>query len=422
MPGDRKQALTVSRALGRDARWHTDLILDADRWAPGSAEELLDGTAWTGFCRALQLVGHRIRSPEVPSDLPTVTDGYRSVATYLKNALEVAVDELDPELPRLRWYTGRYKVGYDCPDALYGSVNLQPGARYRLRGRRGTARFLGLQVMAQVRSVHNTWAGEWEIGADGRFELVLGPTGDGRPNTIALGPDADKLLVRQFFYDWEHEEPARLEIERLDPPSRPGRREPLDPGSLARTLAAVVENVGANIELWSALGLQRRADRLNRFTGDGFGTDWGAQSHQFAEMSYFRVAPDEALIIETDIPEAVYWSFSLCNFWAETLEAAAHQSSLNGHQAALDGDGRFRAVVAHRDPGIPNWLDPVGHVEGTMVYRWNLADRHPVPTTRLVPLDALHRHLPRDTPHVAPGDRRQAIVRRRRGASRRTPY
>ena len=36
---------------------------------------------------------------------------------------------------------------------------------------------------------------------------------------------------------------------------------------------------------------------------------------------------------------------------------------LNGHQAVLD-DGVFRAVVAHRDPGVANWLDTAGNRRG----------------------------------------------------------
>ena len=104
----------------------------------------------------------------------------------------------------------------------------------------------------------------------------------------------------------------------------------------------------------------------------------GAQQHQAAGTCYYRVAPDEALVIEVPVPRAKYWSIDLCNFWLESLDYANHQSSLNGHQAVVDPDGVFRAVVAHDDPGVPNWLDPVGHGEGSMIYRWNLAETTPI--------------------------------------------
>ena len=52
-----------------------------------------------------------------------------------------------------------------------------------------------------------------------------------------------------------------------------------------------------------------------------------------------------------DPPDALYWSVSLGNYWWETIDYANRQSSLNGHQAVLDADGVFRAVVAHARPG-----------------------------------------------------------------------
>ena len=98
---------------------------------------------------------------------------------------------------------------------------------------------------------------------------------------------------------------------------------------------------------------------------------------------------DEALLIEVAPPEALYWSVSLGNYWWETIDYANRQSSLNGHQAVLDADGVFRAVVAHSDPGVANWLDTAGNHQGAMIFRWLRADGAPVPTTRVVPLAGL---------------------------------
>jgi hypothetical protein len=103
----------------------------------------------------------------------------------------------------------------------------------------------------------------------------------------------------------------------------------------------------------------------------------------------------------------------------ESLDFANHQSSLNGHQARLDRDGVFRAVVAHRDPSVPNWLDTAGHAEGAMIYRWNQADSAPVPAARMVKLSELRDALPTDTPRVTPAERAQAIERRRAHVQRR---
>jgi len=44
--------------------------------------------------------------------------------------------------------------------------------------------------------------------------------------------------------------------------------------------------------------------------------------------------------------------------------------------AHYETDGSVKIVVAHTDPGIPNWLNTCAHSEGTMCWRWyRLADR-----------------------------------------------
>jgi hypothetical protein len=48
-----------------------------------------------------------------------------------------------------------------------------------------------------------------------------------------------------------------------------------------------------------------------------------------------------------------------------------------------------RIVVAHRDPGLPNWVNTVGHESGTMCFRWVRAQAHPQPRTRVVDLAEL---------------------------------
>jgi hypothetical protein len=49
-------------------------------------------------------------------------------------------------------------------------------------------------------------------------------------------------------------------------------------------------------------------------------------------------------------------------------------ANTNCHYAALEEDGELIVVVSHDDPGLPNWLDPSGHSEGYVTYRWMLAD------------------------------------------------
>ncbi len=118
-------------------------------------------------------------------------------------------------------------------------------------------------------------------------------------------------------------------------------------------------------------------------------------------------------------PEARYWSLHAGNFWWESLDYASRHTSLNHHQATLDDDGVFRAVVAHQDPGVPNWLDTLGHTRGPLLFRWVVADHGPATTTTVVPFDEIREHLPASTGTVTPEQRAETIRRRRRGAQRR---
>jgi hypothetical protein len=255
---------------------------------------------------------------------------------------------------------------------------------------------------------------------DGSFEIVLGgPERAG--NWIPLPEDATTLHVRQFFYDWDREIPARLEIERIDPGERRPPPTPT-PGATAAQLAALGRFVHDNTEWWARVSNEKRGRHLNSFPDDGGGLGpvaSASQKYQSFGIGYFRLAEDEALLVEVKPPRAKYWSLHLGNYWMESLDYANHQSSLNGFQARLDADGVFRAVVSLRDPGVPNWLDTAGHAEGSMIYRWNQADGSPILKARVVKLVELRELLPAETPRVSPEQRRDDVERRREHVRRR---
>ncbi len=421
MPERSPEDAALGAGLMKDDRWLVTNLLRGEEWGRGSAEEAIDGRAWQRFGERIARLSQRISGSEVPASEIDRADAQRYLAMLLRNAFDVAIEEHDPDRPRIAWLTRRNKIGWDCPDALYAFCAIRGANHYRIRGRRGSVHFLGLQLMGSIRSLHNGHAGEWQIAPDGSFEIALGPERPaGARNWIPLAPEVDTLWIRQFFYDWEREAPASLWIDRVGgPPLRAPTGHP-DAGFWARRLDAVATNVEANLALWLETALAQRERFLNRFPEQAFGGEaMGAQKHQRAGTAHFRIARDEALILEVAPPRALYWSFDLCNFWLESLDYANHQSSLNGHQARLDADGVFRGVVSLADPGVPNWLDPAGHLEGSMIYRWNLAESTPIPKTRVVPLAELRGALPSETPRVSPEERARAIEGRREGVRRR---
>jgi hypothetical protein len=144
----------------------------------------------------------------------------------------------------------------------------------------------------------------------------------------------------------------------------------------------------------------------------------GAQENINAWGSY-DLAPDQALLVEVTPADARYWSLHAGNFWWESLDYANRHTSINGHQAVIDGDGTFRAVVAHDDPGVPNWIDTMGHTKGPLLFRWVVADHGPQARTAVLPFAEIRQHLPAETPTVTAAERAAIIEARRRGVQRR---
>ena len=64
----------------------------------------------------------------------------------------------------------------------------------------------------------------------------------------------------------------------------------------------------------------------------------------------------------------------------------------NRKQTKLEPDGSFRMVIAHRDPGVSNWLDTEGRPFGMVFWRFFLPEG-PIETPRaeVVPVDTVAR-------------------------------
>ena len=135
--------------------------------------------------------------------------------------------------------------------------------------------------------------------------------------------------------------------------------------------------------------------------------------------------PDEALIIENHIRlKPQYIGFQVGNLWGESIDYANQIGSLNGHQTTVDADGIIRIVLAHNDPGVPNWVDTTGHREGFMTPRWTYSETPasedwPTITARKVLFSEIRQHLPESTGTVTPEERRQQISIRQRHVQRR---
>ncbi|HTZ10182.1 MAG TPA: DUF1214 domain-containing protein [Acidimicrobiales bacterium] len=410
--------------LGEDAAmaWFPAAVGAAYRKGTTGADALMSGAAFDDLVAGLRRAAELVRSAPAADTEVDRAAGYRHLLVLLGLAVDEALRAGDPYDPVispanvdavLTW-------GMDCPDAAYSGTPVRGDTCYRIRGRRGSARYLGFQVMAGIETTANVVADELDIGPDGTFELTLGGEAVAG-NWMPLADRATSLVVRQFFYDWGTEVPAALEIECVGRRPEPVAPEPLSAAGVGRQLGAVGAFLEASIRFWLDIEEAGRAQGLNVFRPPAALTAMGAAAENVSVWGSWDLGDDEALVVEVTPPEAVYWSVSLGNYWWETIDYARRQSSLNGHQAVLDADGVFRAVVAGRDPGVANWLDTAGNHRGPAIFRWLRAAGAPVPATRVVPVADVVDVLPPGTAIVSPEERSAVLARRRAGVGRRFP-
>ena len=104
-------------------------------------------------------------------------------------------------------------------------------------------------------------------------------------------------------------------------------------------------------------------------------------------MGPFLLGPDDALVMEGRLPECCFANVVLWNRFMQSLEYRDRTISLNRRQMKLGPDGSFRIVIAHRDPGVPNWLDTDGRPFGTIFWRFLLPQEEPErPRTQVMAL------------------------------------
>jgi hypothetical protein len=361
-----------------------------------------------------------------PGDSPRVrADGLAYLAGLAEVALEQQLHGADPAFPRFVTNPNpTAKWGAENADNRYLWARVDPGAVYRVSGDRGTSFELlfeakqGFMQLGEPRNFAARLASELSVDADGHFELWLGgPARAG--NWMPLDPETQWLLVRDYFVDWANEIPAQLTIERLGAGTEAPA--PVDSARLATQIEAAAAWTLGTARFWNEWVAELRADHVpgrlaaaRRYEGGAddilYGNDW------------FQLGEDEALVVACDVPDARYWSFQLCDTWFRSLDYANHQTSLNATQTRCDADGRMRIVVAHRDPGVSNWLDTTGLPEGVFQYRFIWTRTTPQPTAQLVQLGRLRDVLPASTPHTTPAERRATIaVRQRHVAERMRP-
>jgi hypothetical protein len=397
--------------------WLPHSIAEASLTGNPGADDIGLSAAWAHLLSKLKRAAQVVQSDPASRNGVDIAAGMRHLLVLLATGVDEAL-RFDPDqiLSVQRANTDDMITwGMECPDCIYTRAVLRGGESYRLFGNRGTARYVGLQTMDGIVSTANELVDELEMDDDGNFEMILSrDERDG--NWMRIAGDHPTLTVRHFFYDWDTEVPSSLRIERLGDAVMHKKASVSPDVLVSRQLVALGDFVHDNLQFFLQFG---GAAPANGFLPPIDRTTMGAAAENRPVIGRWELGPDQALILEVEPPEGVYWSYSLGNPWWETIHYGRHQSSLNAHQVAVDSDGLVRVVVCGRDPGVANWLDTAGHSNGAMILRCVRTTTAPTPNTRVVSFDDIASALPADTKRVTADERASVLERRRRAVHER---
>ncbi|MCU1391726.1 MAG: hypothetical protein JWM34_154 [Ilumatobacteraceae bacterium] len=347
-----------------------------------------------------------VLSPERFTDPLDVVEAYRYVGQLLSAASEMFF-EADTAHPRMAPIVSpARKVQGDNPDAIYHYARISGDRAYRISGVIDQECYTSFTIHG--RAPDGALAGpllgdvndrDFHVEADGSYSIVLSAEPhDG--NWLRLDPAAHAVVVRSYFQLQRsaQNDPGvhvNIEIEPLAP----------TPPSPPLSDAVFAERMREGLEFLRQTTLGQRlpsvkvsipfiAEEPNTLPKPFSFRDSGLPVPGAADIFYasgrWELGDDEALVIAGSLPTCAFANVMLWNRHMQTLEYSVRRSSINQEQLVLEADGSFRIVVAHSDPGVPNWLDTEGHAFGTIFWRILLPEEDPPQThCEVVPLASL---------------------------------
>jgi len=338
-----------------------------------------------------------------------VVEGYRYVGQLLSAASELFF-EADPDHPRLASIVSpSRKLQGDNPDAIYHYARISGARSYRIFGRVDRECYTSFTVHG--RAPDGAMAGpllgdindrQFVIDQDGSYTLTLSATKQ-RGNWLRLDPDAYCIVVRSYFQlgtsaQNDADVTVRMGIETLDDVDPPP---PLSDEVFSERM-----HEGLAFLRQTTIGqpppdarspvpfVSHEANVLPApFSFRDSGLPVPGAADVFYAMGRWQLDPDEALLMTGVLPSCPFANVMLWNRHMQTLEYRSRRSSLNQSQIRLEPDGRYRIVIAHEDPGVPNWLDCEGHRSGTIFWRFLLPESDPTQTEcRVLPIGEVADH------------------------------
>jgi len=360
--------------------------------------------------------------------LSQLPDGKATLGEAVDEAVFLALRSAaaDPARPQVLWTEApAYQIGNlhvpagrlgDSPDRIYRFAAFDPQYRYIIHGRRDARPSLGEFSFEATKppaafgaALSHLSSDDIDVAADGSFTVTAdaSPTA-GRRNHLYLPPGTTHVLIRDTLLDWGSQLPNDLTIERVG-----------DEGAAPRSHAALVKEAATEIGELAEVQvpfLQTAAQTPpDQITPRIRPLAWGMPGSGIA-LNRFSLRKDEALVVTLDALGGKYLGFVVGDPWQRSVTYWDRTGSLNNRQAKHNPDGTITYVIAPKDPGVYNWLDTNGLLDGVVTIRWEglppTADIHTaVKNVRVAKIENLSAALP-DAPRVAATERRRLLAQR----------
>ena len=292
----------------------------------------------------------------------------------------------------------------DNADAIYFDAAISSDYSYVVRGNLNGAVYVSatIECGTQDGSLGNRTGGVlndelFDVDENGDFELHIGGPERAR-NWLPMDPEASRLTTRHYFEEEEcaARNPAREPLMRIE--VQDGGPPPPAPSDA--TVAAGIRRAAQFVRS-RTLGMppMSEADQPpfvsrvpNQFPKPVKPGDFGLAAFDAAySMAPYVIGPDDAIVMTGRWPECRCANVCLWNRHQQTYDYSNRQVSRNRAQTVLEPDGSFKMILAHEDPGLPNWIDTEGRPFGIVFWRFMLpaSDDIATPQVEVVPFAEL---------------------------------
>ena len=328
------------------------------------------------------------------------------VANALQHGFQCWFD-IDPKRPLFhRWLSTTKKLLGDNPDAVYYGAIVDPAGSYRIRGNVHGACYTSYSVETGAQDGHLSKGvistlndTEFDVAADGSYEIIASPDPQPR-NWLRLEPGAGSITTRHYW-EWERNvasDPTFHVPLVIEPLEDPGPAPPMDDAAIAAGIHRVINFVrGATIDfpdLPPEVMPSWVSNEINAFDNSAYEESNTEIGYAAADNAYLQtrydLGPDQALVMRGRFPRCRFANVVIWNHRLQTPPYRYRQVSLNRNQIQYEADGSYRIVVAHRDPGVPNWIDAAGLPTGMIFWRFLLPQEPTLPVeAEVVDVDSL---------------------------------